>query len=151
MPASGMNWNGSRSGSRMSLDELSPEELELFINEPTEMVDTMEALLADLETGADPEALAAIFRAAHALKGGAATAGMTGMAQLTQGLGSPLDAVRSGQRTVEAEVVDALLEAVAGRRRCPAAGEQEGRDSGVEVGGLARRLELLAAEGAAGP
>lgn len=135
----------------MSLDELSPEELELFINESTEMVDTMEELLVDLETGADPEALAAIFRAAHTLKGGAATAGMTRMAQLTHALESLLDLVRSGQRTVDADIVDALLEAVDVLRRCLAAVEQEGTDSGVEVGALARRLELLAAEGAAGP
>jgi len=129
----------------MSTDELSPEELELFINESTEMVDTMEELLVDLEGGAGAEAVAAIFRAAHTLKGGAATAGMTRMAHLTHALESLLDLVRSGRRAVDADIVDALLEAVDLLRRCIAAVEQEGTDSGVEVGPLARRLELLAA------
>ncbi|HEY8417203.1 MAG TPA: chemotaxis protein CheA [Limnochordales bacterium] len=135
----------------MSTDELSPEELELFINESTEMVDTMEELLVDLEGGGGPEAVAAIFRAAHTLKGGAATAGMTRMAHLTHALESLLDLVRSGQRAVDADIVDALLEAVDVLRRCLAAVEREGTDSGVDVGPLARRLELLASGGGAPP
>ncbi|MFS8664162.1 MAG: chemotaxis protein CheA [Limnochordales bacterium] len=130
----------------MSMDELSPEELELFINESTEMVDTIEELLVDLETGGDPEAVAAIFRAAHTLKGGAATAGMTRMAELTHALESLLDMVRSGERAVDADIIDALLEAIDVLRRCLAAVEREGTDSSVEVATLARRLESLAAE-----
>src|SRR5687767_13721408 len=80
LTTSGMSWSGSRSEWPMSMDELSAEEIALFLNESAEMVDTIEELLVDLEKGGDPEAIAAIFRAAHTLKGGSATAGMTNMA-----------------------------------------------------------------------
>ena len=128
----------------MSMDELSAEELALFLSESAEMVDTMEELLVDLETGASPDAVAAIFRAAHTLKGGAATAGMTRMARLTHALESLLDLVRSGERAVDADIVDALLGAVDVLRRCLAAVERDGTDAGVEVDSLAHRLESLA-------
>ena len=139
----------------MSMDELSAEEIALFLNESAEMVDTIEELLVDLEKGGDPEAIAAIFRAAHTLKGGSATAGMTNMARLTHALESLLDLVRSGQRAVDADIVDALLEAIDVLRRCLAAVERDGNDRAVDVGPLAHRLESLArgwgAAAAAGP
>ncbi|HEY8495585.1 MAG TPA: Hpt domain-containing protein, partial [Limnochordales bacterium] len=128
----------------MSMDELSAEEIALFLNESAEMVDTIEELLVDLEKGGDPEAIAAIFRAAHTLKGGSATAGMTNMARLTHALESLLDLVRSGQRAVDADIVDALLEAIDVLRRCLAAVERDGNDRAVDVGPLAHRLESLA-------
>ncbi|MBO8142024.1 MAG: chemotaxis protein CheA [Firmicutes bacterium] len=126
--------------------ELSPEELELFLTESTEMVDTMEELLVTLETEGGSEAVAAIFRAAHTLKGGAATAGMENIARLTHALESLLDLVRSGERAVDADLVDALLEAVDVLRRCLAAVKEDGTDESVDVGGLAARLEALAQE-----
>ena len=82
----------------MSTFELTPEEMELFLTESAEQVDTMEELLVTLEKGTDPDAVSAIFRAAHTLKGGAATAGMEQTARLTHALESLLDQVRNGQR-----------------------------------------------------
>src|SRR5690625_4172218 len=127
----------------MSTFELTPEEMELFLTEAAEQVDTMEELLVTLEKGTDPDAVAAIFRAAHTLKGGAATAGMHGTARLTHALESLLDQIRNGQRAGDGETVDALFEAVDLLRLCLGAIEQHGTDAGVDVRPLTSRLEAL--------
>ncbi len=133
----------------MATFELTPEEMELFLTESTEQVDTMEELLVDLEKGTDPDAVSAIFRAAHTLKGGAATAGMEATARLTHALESLLDQVRNGQREADVDTVDALLEAVDVLRTCLHAIEENGTDAGVDVDPLVRRLEALVAGQAA--
>lgn len=127
----------------MSTFELTPEEMELFLTEAAEQVDTMEELLVTLEKGTDPEAVSAIFRAAHTLKGGAATAGMEATARLTHALESLLDQIRNGTQSADGETVDALLEAVDVLRTCLAAIEEHGTDAGVNVAPLAVRLEEL--------
>lgn len=132
----------------MSTFELTPEEMELFLTESAEQVDTMEELLVALEKGADPDAVAAIFRAAHTLKGGAATAGMQATTRLTHALESLLDQVREGRRTADGDTVDALLEAVDLLRRCLAAIEQDGTDAAVDVEPLTVRLEALGSDDA---
>lgn len=129
----------------MSTFELTPEEMELFLTEAAEQVDTMEELLVDLEKGAEPDAVSAIFRAAHTLKGGAATAGMNQTARLTHALESLLDQIRSGQRDADPDTVDALLEAVDMLRTCLTVIEEHGTDAGVDVGPLSERLEALVA------
>lgn len=129
----------------MSTFELTPEEMELFLTEAAEQVDTMEELLVTLEKGTDPEAVSAIFRAAHTLKGGAATAGMDATARLTHALESLLDQIRSGTKAADGDIVDALLEAVDLLRTCLAAIEEHGTDAGVDVAPLAERLERLVA------
>ena len=48
----------------MSTFELTPEEMELFLTESAEQVDTMEELLVTLEKGTDPDAVAAARRGA---------------------------------------------------------------------------------------
>src|SRR5690606_14215719 len=145
-PASATRSGGLRGNRRrMSTFELTPEEMELFLTEAAEQVDTMEELLVDLEKGAEPDAVSAIFRAAHTLKGGAATAGMNQTARLTHALESLLDQIRSGQRDADPDTVDALLEAVDMLRTCLTVIEEHGTDAGVDVGPLSERLEALVA------
>lgn len=127
----------------MATFELTPEEMELFLTESAEQVDTMEELLVVLEQGTDPDAVAAIFRAAHTLKGGAATAGMDATARLTHALESLLDQVRKGRREADGDTVDALLEAVDVLRQCLRTIEETGSDAGVNVDPLVERLETL--------
>ncbi len=129
----------------MATFELTPEEMELFLTESAEQVDTMEELLVTLEKGTDPDAVSAIFRAAHTLKGGAATAGMEQTARLTHALESLLDQVRNGEREADGDTVDALLEAVDLLRVCLSAIEEHGTDAGVDVAPLSERLEALVA------
>ena len=55
-----------------------------FFDEADELLAQMEQLLLNLDVGTpDPEDLAAIFRAAHSIKGGAATFGFTALTETT--------------------------------------------------------------------
>lgn len=132
----------------MSTFELTPEEMELFLQEATEQVDTMEELLVTLEGGAGGEALDAIFRAAHTLKGGAATAGMTNTAELTHVLESLLDEIRAGERVADPDTVDALLDAVDWLRTNLRTIEQSGVESDADVTSIIARLQAPGADGA---
>src|SRR5690625_4171375 len=125
----------------MSTFELTPEEMELFLQEATEQVDTMEELLVTLEGSEGGEALDAIFRAAHTLKGGAATAGMKNTAELTHVLESLLDQIRAGRRQADPDTIDALLDAVDWLRNNLAMIEQDGVESDVDGAPIIARLE----------
>jgi len=57
---------------------------EVFFEETSEHLATMEALLLAIDVGDPPlDDLNAIFRAAHSIKGGSATFGFEDMAQVT--------------------------------------------------------------------
>ncbi|KRG71035.1 chemotaxis protein CheA [Pseudoxanthomonas dokdonensis] len=84
-----------------------------FFEESREGLESMEAGLLSLEQGnRDGELINSIFRAAHSIKGGAATFGFEAMAGLTHVLETLLDEVRAGKRAVDAAAVDALLASV---------------------------------------
>src|SRR5690554_46845 len=73
----------------------------------------MESGLLALEAGErGAELIDSIFRAAHSIKGGAATFGFSAMAELTHVLETLLDQVRSGERGIDAAAIDALLASV---------------------------------------
>jgi len=84
-----------------------------FFEESREGLDAMEAGLLSLEEGnRDPEVINSVFRAAHSIKGGAATFGFDAVAGLTHVLETLLDELRSGKREVEAYAIDAILGSV---------------------------------------
>ncbi len=84
-----------------------------FFEESREGLDAMEAGLLSLEEGnRDPETINSVFRAAHSIKGGAATFGFEAMAGLTHVLETLLDELRAGKREVEAHAIDAILGSV---------------------------------------
>ncbi|WP_179404122.1 chemotaxis protein CheA [Burkholderia guangdongensis] len=82
-----------------------------FFDEADELLAQMEQLLLNLDVGApDPEDLAAIFRAAHSIKGGAATFGFSALTETTHILESLLDRARNRELTLTKRMVDAFLE-----------------------------------------
>ncbi|PRF74904.1 chemotaxis protein CheA [Burkholderia multivorans] len=82
-----------------------------FFDEADELLAQMEQLLLNLDVGSpDAEDLAAIFRAAHSIKGGAATFGFSGLTDTTHILESLLDRARNHELTLTKEMVDAFLE-----------------------------------------
>jgi two-component system, chemotaxis family, sensor kinase CheA len=86
-----------------------------FFEESREGLDAMESGLLSLESGgagADPETINVIFRAAHSIKGGAATFGFTSVTDLTHLLETLLDEARAGRRVLDAVAVGALLASV---------------------------------------
>ncbi|MEX3628252.1 MAG: chemotaxis protein CheW [Burkholderia sp.] len=82
-----------------------------FFDEADELLAQMEQLLLGLDAGSpDPEDLAAIFRAAHSIKGGAAAFGFAALTDTTHILESLLDRARNHEITLTLPMIDAFLE-----------------------------------------
>ena len=85
---------------------------QVFFDETEELLAEMEKLLLAIDIAApDDEDLNAIFRAAHSIKGGAGTFGITDLTDITHVLETLLDLLRKGEMALTAEHVDAFLEA----------------------------------------
>ena len=123
------------------------EFLDVFFEECFEGLDVMEAGLIALDSGnADCEEINTIFRAAHSIKGGAATFDMKEVAEFTHVMETLLDEMRDGRRQVEKPAVDLLLESVDGlRAMCTAIRAEESID-GDRVAVLKTRLEQMLQE-----
>ncbi len=95
------------------LDPNNEELLKDFFIEANLQVDTLEQNILVLEN--DPgnhDAVDEIFRAAHTLKGGAATVQMTELSGFTHLVEDVLDGIRSNELSVDTGVVDTLLESI---------------------------------------
>ena len=87
--------------------------LETFFEESFEGLDIMENGLLNLDIGAaDVEVVNTIFRAAHSIKGGSATFGLSDVADFTHLMETLLDEMRDGRRDVSEHAVDNLLKSV---------------------------------------
>ncbi|WP_020166516.1 MULTISPECIES: chemotaxis protein CheW [Methylotenera] len=83
---------------------------QVFFEESEELLAEAEKLLLDLDVAnPDPEHLNAIFRAAHSIKGGAATFSMVDMTEITHLLESLLDKIRKNEMLLTLDHVDAFL------------------------------------------
>ena len=83
---------------------------QVFFDEADELLAEMEKLLLAIDVSApDSEDLNAIFRAAHSIKGGAATFAFTDITEVTHMLESLLDRIRKGEMALTPEHVDAFL------------------------------------------
>lgn len=84
---------------------------QVFFEEAGENLTSMEDLLLAVDVDApDDEALNAIFRCAHSIKGGAATFGFQDVADLTHVMETLLDRLRRHELTMTTVMVDTLLE-----------------------------------------
>jgi len=84
-----------------------------FFEESREGLDAMEAALLALDSGStDHELVHTIFRAAHSIKGGAATFGFADVAAFTHVAESLLEEVRSERRAVDSGLIEVLLRSV---------------------------------------
>lgn len=82
-----------------------------FFVEAIELLAQMEQLLLEIDVASpDSEQLNAIFRAAHSIKGGAATFGFTALTETTHLLENLLDRARHGQLRLSGPMIDAFLE-----------------------------------------
>jgi two-component system, chemotaxis family, sensor kinase CheA len=83
-----------------------------FFDETEELLAEMEKLLLAIDVASpDTEDLNAIFRAAHSIKGGAATFGLNDLTEVTHVLETLLDRIRKGEMALQPEHVDAFLTA----------------------------------------
>lgn len=84
-----------------------------FFEEGFEALDAMELALLKLDPGEiDAELVNTIFRAAHSIKGGAATFGFADVTAFTHALETYLDALRAGRLPVNQSGIDLLLKSV---------------------------------------
>ncbi|MDQ2138553.1 chemotaxis protein CheA [Alcaligenaceae bacterium B3P038] len=83
-----------------------------FFDEADELLAQMEQLLLELDVDTpDIEQLNAIFRAAHSIKGGAATFGcFQHLAETTHLLENLLDEIRRGEMALRTDMIDTFLE-----------------------------------------
>jgi len=87
--------------------------LDTFYEESFEGLQIMENELLNLDVGAaDSETINTIFRAAHSIKGGSGTFGLSSVADFTHVMETLLDEMRDGRRDVTQEGVDILLASV---------------------------------------
>ncbi len=95
------------------LDPGNEELLKDFFVEAEMQVETLESNILVLEN--DPtnsDSIDEIFRAAHTLKGGAATVQMTELTEFTHLLEDCLDAIRNGLVRIDGSVIDILLNSI---------------------------------------
>jgi len=86
---------------------------QVFFEESFEGLDVMESGLLSMDPGeVDDEAINAIFRAAHSIKGGSGTFGFNDVAGFTHVMETLLDEMRDGRRPVTHEAVEVLLRSV---------------------------------------
>lgn len=94
----------------MSLDEEMQAALQTFITESLELLEGMEDDLINLENQDDPNStIAAIFRAAHTIKGSSGLFGLDHIVEFTHVVENVLDRLREGEIPVSGELVAILL------------------------------------------
>ncbi len=130
------------------LDPNNEELLKDFFAEAQGQVDTLEQNILVLEN--DPrskDAVDEIFRAAHTLKGGAATVQMFELSEFTHVVEDVLDEIRTGAVKVSEAVVDTLLKAIDVIKLMLEA-RLEGEVYEEDIGGLKNRLTSFLATNA---
>ncbi|MGN6229534.1 MAG: chemotaxis protein CheA [Trinickia sp.] len=124
-----------------------------FFDEADELLAQMEQLLLNLNVGTpDPEDLAAIFRAAHSIKGGAATFGFTALTETTHILESLLDRARNNELRLRKDMIDTFLETKDVLAEQLAAYRASEEPNAASAAAICAKLERLhAAEGSGAP
>lgn len=82
-----------------------------LVQEAGELLDEMERALLEMENdGPTAEAIGAVFRAAHTIKGSVGLFGLEHIVRFTHSLESLLDEVRAGRVGMDSELISLLLE-----------------------------------------
>lgn len=123
------------------------EVLEYFVPEAAEHLDTIATALLAIEGGArDEETLAAVFRAAHTLKGAAYTVGCAPLGDATHHLEDLLGAIRERAFPVTPAVTEALFAGAAAIKRVLQGGGAVSDETAQALERTTRDLRALAAE-----
>lgn len=90
----------------MSMEEFH----QIFFEEADELIEAMEAELLEMVFDADnPDRINNVFRAAHSIKGGAATFGFAEITDTTHVMETLMNCVRDGEIAVTRDLIDLLL------------------------------------------
>ena len=116
---------------------------DLFLTESREHLSAINHSLLELErTSGSTEAVGAIFRAVHTVKGMSATMGYSAVAELSHELETLLDKVRKGERVVSGSIMDTLF-AAADALEASIELSVAGRAAEVDVHALVERIREL--------
>jgi len=119
---------------------------QVFFEEAGENLSSMETLLLAISVDEPAEDdLHAIFRAAHSIKGGAATFGFQDVTELTHELETLLDRVRKRELALSTEMIDVLLEA-GDVLKAQLAAHQHGGEAAGDISTLLSHVRRLAGE-----
>jgi two-component system chemotaxis sensor kinase CheA len=128
------------------LADIQQQLIGTFFEEAREALTQIENGLLALDTaqGDRHEIVNDVFRAAHSIKGGAATFGLSAVAELAHGAETLLDKIRSGEVAPSAEITSLLLESVDALRSLvhKALTDPAAQDPAAEA--LRQRLEQMA-------
>lgn len=108
---------GAKAKPAKSLTEelISPEMVRKFVEETSDLVDTAERSLLELEK--DPSTTGSIeeaFRAIHTVKGNAGFFGFAMLEKMCMGIEGILDTLRTGARTPDSQIINLLLQSIDG-------------------------------------
>jgi Chemotaxis protein histidine kinase and related kinases len=93
--------------------EVDEDILQDFLVEASEILEQLSEQLVELEKRPDDrELLNAIFRGFHTVKGGAGFLSLSELVDACHGAENVFDTLRNGQRTVNAELMDVILQAL---------------------------------------
>ncbi|MFO7730759.1 MAG: chemotaxis protein CheA [Spirochaetia bacterium] len=133
------------------LDPNNEELLKDFFIEAEMQVDALEQNILVLENDpSDHDAIDEIFRAAHTLKGAAATVQMTKMSEFTHLVEDVLDAIRSNEVSAGEQVVDILLNSIDVIKEMLSA-QKEGSSYEEDISDLQSKLRSLLQSGTVAP
>lgn len=125
------------------LDPNNEELLKDFFIEAEMQVDSLEQNILVLEKDPqDRDAIDEIFRAAHTLKGAAATVQMTQLSEFTHLVEDVLDSIRSNELTADEGVVDLLLNSIDVIKDMMTA-QKNGEQYDDDISGLQEELRAL--------
>jgi two-component system chemotaxis sensor kinase CheA len=119
-----------------------------FLEEAREGLDQIESGVLAIESGQTDEALNAIFRAAHSIKGGAGTFGFVAVSDLTHHLETILDRRRQHAATPGPDLIEVLLDSVDCLRSMFDALESGHEVDADQVAALTERLASMASSAA---
>ncbi|MDH4099270.1 MAG: chemotaxis protein CheA [Nitrospirota bacterium] len=101
----------------IQFDDMSPEDIKLFIAEADEQLELLESNILRMEQGdSSTDLMQEMFRAAHTLKGSSATLGHKRMTELAHAMENVMDKVRKNELAVSLAVTEALFVALDGLR-----------------------------------
>jgi len=123
---------------------------EVFFEEADELIESMESELLEMIFDADdPERINTVFRAAHSIKGGAATFGFTAMAETTHVMETLMDQVRDGSMKATRDLVDLLLRGVDVVQALLAAAKSGEEPDGERAAAMQQELQAFLDNGGA--
>ncbi len=113
-----------------------------YFTECTELLDEMEALLMQLDVSVtDLDALNAIFRCAHSIKGGGGVFNFSDLVEFTHVQEALLEELRSQTLGLSQEIVDTLLQSVDGTRSLLSAAQTGASVDMTMIASLKTQLE----------